>query len=181
MGYAPISDSELSRLAEQAGHGLLAAGWRIVTAESCTAGWLAKVFTDPAGSSQWLECGYVTYSNVAKIRDLGVPARTLAEHGAVSEATVRAMAEGALRRSGADVAVAVSGIAGPDGGTADKPVGTVWFAVALAVAAPRRGVSAERCHFEGGRDSVRRQAVAHALRLVQRSLPGEPSRAGSPG
>ena len=161
-----MSDRHLYQLAERVGEGLCAAGWRIATAESCTAGWIAKALTDVAGSSRWLECGYVTYSNAAKMRDLGVSARTLQAYGAVSEATVREMAEGARRVSGAQVAVAVSGIAGPDGGTAEKPVGTVWF----ALAAPRGGVICESCRFEGDRDQVRRQCVAHALGLVQRAL-----------
>ncbi|MGH8267384.1 MAG: CinA family protein, partial [Steroidobacteraceae bacterium] len=125
-----ISDSQLYELAARAGQKLRAAERRIVTAESCTAGWVAKALTDVPGSSQWFECGYVTYSDAAKVRDLGVAARTLADFGAVSEQTVREMAEGALRASRASVAVAVSGIAGPEGGTPDKPVGTVWFCAA---------------------------------------------------
>ncbi len=161
-----VSDRSLCQLAERVGEGLRAAGWRIATAESCTAGWIAKALTDVAGSSRWLECGYVTYSNAAKVRDLGVCAQTLQAHGAVSEATVRQMAEGARRVSGAQVAVAVSGIAGPDGGTAEKPVGTVWF----ALTAPGQDVICESCRFEGDRDQVRRQAVAHALGLVRRAL-----------
>ena len=125
-----IPDAQLSELVALVARWALAAKYRIVTAESCTGGWIAKVFTDAAGSSRWFECGYVTYSNAAKVRDLGVASRTLDEHGAVSEPTVREMAVGALRVSGADVAIAVSGIAGPDGGSAEKPVGTVWFCVA---------------------------------------------------
>lgn len=158
-----MSDRDLYQLAERVGQGLRAPGWRIATAESCTAGWIAKALTDVAGSSQWFECGYVTYSNAAKMRDLGVSAGTLREHGAVSEATVKEMAAGAQRTSGAEVAVAVSGIAGPDGGTAEKPVGTVWF----ALAAPEEAVTCEVRRFEGDREQVRRQAVAHALSLVQ--------------
>jgi len=122
--------SQLSELVALVARWALEKKYRIVTAESCTGGWIAKVFTDAAGSSRWFECGYVTYSNAAKVRDLGVASRTLDEHGAVSEPTVREMAVGALRVSGADVAIAVSGIAGPDGGSAEKPVGTVWFCVA---------------------------------------------------
>lgn len=161
-----MGDRYLYQLAERVGEGLRVAGWRIATAESCTGGWIAKALTDVAGSSRWLECGYVTYSNAAKMRDLGVSARTLQIHGAVSEATVREMAEGARRVSGAELAVAVSGIAGPEGGTAQKPVGTVWF----ALAAPQREVICELCRFEGDRDQVRCQCVAHALGLVQRVL-----------
>jgi len=158
-------------LAEEVGRGARAAGWRIVTAESCTAGWIAKALTDVPGSSQWVESGYVTYSNTAKMRDVGVSERTLAEHGAVSEATVREMANGALRVTGVEMAIAVSGIAGPDGGTAEKPVGTVWFAVATIDAQGPAAVC-ERRQFSGGREQVRRQAVDRALRLALRLLPG---------
>jgi nicotinamide-nucleotide amidase len=126
--------NELSELVALVARWALDAKCRIVTAESCTGGWIAKVFTDAAGSSRWFECGYVTYSNEAKARDLGVSWRTLKEHGAVSEPTVREMAAGALRVTGADVSIAVSGIAGPDGGSAEKPVGTVWFCVGRRVA-----------------------------------------------
>jgi nicotinamide-nucleotide amidase len=125
--------NELSELVARVARWALGAKYRIVTAESCTGGWIAKVFTDAAGSSRWFECGYVTYSNEAKARDLGVSWRTLKEHGAVSEPTVREMAAGALRATGADVSIAVSGIAGPDGGSAEKPVGTVWFCVGRRV------------------------------------------------
>lgn len=164
-----IADQDLYRLAEEVGRGARAAGWRIVTAESCTAGWIAKVLTDVPGSSQWVDSGYVTYSNTAKMRDLGVSARTLAEHGAVSEATVREMANGALLKTGVETAIAVSGIAGPDGGTAQKPVGTVWFAVATPEAQGAATVCELR-HFSGERDPVRRQSVDHALRLTLRLL-----------
>jgi len=136
-----ITDYELSELVARVARWALGAKYRIATAESCTGGWIAKVFTDAAGSSRWFECGYVTYSNEAKVRDLGVSWRTLKEHGAVSEPTVREMAAGALRATGADVSVAVSGIAGPDGGSAEKPVGTVWFCVGRRVAG---GVGAGR-------------------------------------
>jgi nicotinamide-nucleotide amidase len=165
-----ITDQELYRLAEEVGRGARGAGWRIVTAESCTAGWIAKALTDVPGSSHWVDSGYVTYSNTAKIRDVGVSGRTLAEHGAVSEATVREMANGALRAAGVEMAIAVSGIAGPDGGTAEKPVGTVWFAVAT-VAAQGPAVVCELRQFGGDREQVRRQAVDHALRLALRRLP----------
>jgi nicotinamide-nucleotide amidase len=163
------SDAELYGLAARIGHELLESGWRVVTAESCTAGWIAKALTDVPGSSQWVDSGYVTYSNTAKIRDVGVSGRTLAEHGAVSEATVREMANGALRAAGVEMAIAVSGIAGPDGGTAEKPVGTVWFAVAT-VEAQGPGAVCERRQFSGDREQVRRQAVDHALRLALRRL-----------
>jgi nicotinamide-nucleotide amidase len=165
----PITDQDLYRVAEEVGRGARAAGWRIVTAESCTAGWIAKALTDVAGSSQWVDSGYVTYSNTAKTRDVGVSARTLAEHGAVSEATVREMANGARRAAGVEMAIAVSGIAGPDGGTADKPVGTVWFGIATPEAQGPAAVCECR-HFDGDRDQVRRQSVGHALRLALRLL-----------
>ena len=161
------TDRDLFALAERVGQKLLAAGQRIVTAESCTGGWLAKALTDVPGASQWFECGFVTYSNAAKIRDVGVSARTLAEHGAVSEATVREMAAGALRASGADLAVAITGIAGPDGGTPSKPVGTVWFCAAV-----RRGATTELTPegelFAGDRALIRRRCVEHALQLILR-------------
>jgi nicotinamide-nucleotide amidase len=159
------TDQDLFALAERLGRKLRAAGRRFATAESCTGGWVAKACTDIAGSSQWFECGFVTYSNAAKVRDLGVSEGTLANHGAVSEPTVREMATGALRVSGADIAVAISGIAGPDGGTATKPVGTVWLGLAS-----RRGVeivvTAETCLIGGDRELVRRRSVERALQLV---------------
>src|ERR1700742_2783963 len=134
------TDRELSELVRRVAEQALRRGCRLVTAESCTGGWIAKSCTDLAGSSRWFECGYVTYSNAAKVRDLGVASRTLDQHGAVSAATVREMAAGALRVSGADVSIAVSGIAGPDGGSAEKPVGTVWICAARRA---RAGRSAE--------------------------------------
>jgi nicotinamide-nucleotide amidase len=118
------SDLALLRQARRVGRALLARHWRVATAESCTAGWVAKVLTDVPGSSRWVEAGYIVYSNAAKIRDLKVSIATLRRHGAVSEATALAMARGAVRATGAELAVAITGIAGPDGGTAHKPVGT---------------------------------------------------------
>jgi nicotinamide-nucleotide amidase len=174
--------SQLSELVALVARWALEKKYRIVTAESCTGGWIAKSFTDAAGSSRWFECGYVTYSNAAKMRDLGVNSRTLDVHGAVSEPTVREMAAGALRVSGADVSIAVSGIAGPDGGTAEKPVGTVWFCVArrvgkddpapgpAAAPSPAAGPGIELISegevFAGDRDTVRRASVKRALELV---------------
>jgi nicotinamide-nucleotide amidase len=162
-----VSDPELYELAARVGHKLRAAERRIVTAESCTGGWVAKALTDIPGSSQWFECGYVTYSNTAKSRDLGVAAGTLERFGAVSEQTVREMAEGALRVSGANVALAVTGIAGPDGGAPGKPVGTVWF---CAAARQERAIDiiAEEKLFAGHRAFVRSHSVQHALRLILR-------------
>lgn len=146
---------EVPALAER----LKAHHWRLVTAESCTGGLIAASCTALAGSSDWFERGFVTYSNEAKTDMLGVDATLIAQHGAVSEAVVRAMAEGALARSHADIAVAVTGIAGPTGGSAEKPVGTVWVAWAL-----RRGiVHAECLHLTGDRAAVRAATVAHAL------------------
>jgi nicotinamide-nucleotide amidase len=170
-----ITDQDLRRLAEEVGRSAHAAGWRVVTAESCTAGWIAKALTDVPGSSQWVDSGYVTYSNAAKMRDVGVSAQTLAEHGAVSEATVREMANGALRVTGVEMAIAVSGIAGPDGGTAAKPVGTVWFAIATPEAQGPAAVCEHKL-FSGDRDQVRRQSVDHALRLALRLLPASRGR-----
>jgi nicotinamide-nucleotide amidase len=168
------TDSELYDLAQRAGHKLRAAARRVATAESCTGGWIAKALTDIPGSSQWFECGYVTYSNDAKMRDLGVAPRTLEEFGAVSEQAVREMAEGAMRVSGATVAVAVSGIAGPDGGSPGKPVGMVWFCAA-ARHGPVADILAEEKLFSGGREFVRSRTVEHALRLILRlDLPVHP-------
>jgi len=152
-------------IAEVAGY-LLATGRQLVTAESCTGGWIAKACTDRPGSSQWFRGGVVAYTDELKIALLGVQPPTLAGGGAVSEATVRAMACGALERLGGDVAVAVSGIAGPDGGTPDKPVGTVWFG--WAARAPGGGTEVRPAvHLlAGNREQVRRQAVAAALRGV---------------
>lgn len=147
---------ELSTLVVQE---LSAAGKAVSTAESCTGGWIAKVLTDIPGSSAWFHGGYVSYSNAAKAAMLGVPAELIATHGAVSREVVEAMAIGAQRRSGAEFALAVSGIAGPGGGAPDKPVGTVWFAWMGPGDRLRNDVS----RFPGDREAVRRQTVAGAL------------------
>jgi nicotinamide-nucleotide amidase len=157
-----VGDAELRRLAARVGEHLRAGGRHIATAESCSGGWISKALTDVAGSSQWFETGYVCYSNGAKTTLLGVLPAELAEHGAVSEPVVRAMALGALERSGADVAVAVSGIAGPDGGSPGKPVGTVWFAWAWRHGRSQR-VQTRLKLFKGDRETVRRKTVANAL------------------
>jgi nicotinamide-nucleotide amidase len=150
-------------LLAQLADALRARGWRIATAESCTGGLIAAACTDLAGSSDWFERGFVTYSNDAKAEALGVPAALIAGHGAVSEEVARAMARGALQRSHAELAVAVTGVAGPSGGSAAKPVGTVW----LAFAGPA-GESAERHAFAGDRAAVRRASVERALaRLLE--------------
>ncbi len=153
-------DTQLATLSAEVGAWLARRGWRLATAESCTGGWIAEVVTATAGSSGWFDRGFVTYSNEAKMEMLGVSAATLAAHGAVSEETVREMAAGALAASRADVTLAVSGIAGPTGGTPAKPVGMVCFAWAAAGTAPRTAVH----HFSGDREAIRRQAVVVGLR-----------------
>lgn len=150
---------DLTAMAKRLGACLQAAGWRMATAESCTGGWIAKSVTDLTGSSGWFECGFVTYSNEAKQEMLGVAGASLAANGAVSEAVALEMARGAAARSHADVAVAVSGIAGPGGGTAAKPVGTVCFGYLVPGCA-----EAETHLFQGGREAVRRASVEQALR-----------------
>jgi nicotinamide-nucleotide amidase len=162
-------DTVLATLAREAGAALLASGRRLVTAESCTGGWIAKLCTDIPGSSDWFDCGFVCYSNAAKERDLGVPGKLIEIEGAVSDAVVRAMAEGALERTGANVAMAVSGIAGPSGAVPGKPVGTVWFALAQKLV-DRLECQGHLIQFDGDRDAVRRQSVEYALNLL-RALP----------
>jgi nicotinamide-nucleotide amidase len=152
----------LSALAASAGLALKQAGWRLTLAESCTGGWVAKSITDIAGSSAWFERGFVTYSNAAKVELLGVSPVLLAEHGAVSADVVEAMAQGALKASPAELALAVSGIAGPDGGTAEKPVGLVWFAIAVR----ERAIRSQSHVFQGNRDAVRHAAVTRSLALI---------------
>lgn len=139
--------------------------WMLATAESCTGGMIAAACTDLAGSSEWFERGFVTYSNDAKTASLGVDAALIAQHGAVSAIVARAMAFGAVRHSLASVSVAVTGIAGPGGGSPDKPVGTVWFAWQVD-----GRLSSETRRFDGDRASVRRQAVDHALRRLVEKL-----------
>ena len=155
-------DEELDALARELGARLQARGWQLATAESCTGGGIATAVTAISGSSAWFDRGFVTYSNAAKIDMLGVSADTLATHGAVSEATVREMAAGALARSRADLAVAVSGIAGPTGGTPAKPVGLVCCAWSQR-SEPVRSVCLQ---FGGDRAAVRRATVIHALRTL---------------
>ena len=164
------TDANLKRLAARVGRRLLEQHRHVATAESCTGGWIAKTLTDIAGSSQWFVEGFVTYSNESKVQRLGVPRAVLERKGAVSEATVRAMAAGALRRTKAQVAVAVTGIAGPDGAVPGKPVGTVWLGWAT-----RRGgtlrIGTQLKHFRGDRESVRRKTVQLALQgLLARNL-----------
>lgn len=161
-------DAELAGLVRRVAEKLADRGWTLATAESCTGGWIAKCCTDRPGSSEWYERGVVSYSNRAKVELLGVDAATLDREGAVSRPVALQMAEGARQRFGVDVAAAVTGIAGPDGGSADKPVGTVWLAWAL----PGAPVQAELRHFEGDREAVRRLTVAAALQgLLERLVP----------
>ena len=156
---ASPDDAELARLVEALAQVLCGRGWTLATAESCTGGWIAKCCTDRAGSSVWFESGVVSYSNRAKRDLLGVDAGALEREGAVSRPVAMQMAEGVRRRSGSQVALAVTGIAGPEGGSPDKPVGTVWFGWVVG----ERPVESEVVVFAGGRDAVRRQTVAHAL------------------
>jgi nicotinamide-nucleotide amidase len=157
------TDVDLQRLARSVGDRLLARAETLVTAESCTGGWIAKACTDVAGSSQWFQGGVVAYSNSLKVDLLDVPEGLLAQHGAVSEPVVRAMAVGVLARTGSTVAVAVSGVAGPDGGTVDKPVGSVWLAWAWREKDGSLRTETRRERFPGGRDEVRRWVVRCAL------------------
>ena len=175
------SDARLTDLARNLGEALRERGARVACVESCTGGWIAKTLTDIPGSSAWFGWGWVTYANDAKRQLVGVPEAVLGSHGAVSEAAVAAMARAGRVLSGADFAVAVSGIAGPEGGTPEKPVGTVWFgwdgpADAIDRGTPGTGDRdaadttdidapgiADRRVFAGDRESIRRQAVAHAL------------------
>ena len=157
------TDVDLQRLARAVGDRLMARAGTLVTAESCTGGWIAKACTDVAGSSRWFQGGVVAYSNSLKAALLDVPEGLLAQHGAVSEPVVRAMAAGALARTGSTVAVAVSGVAGPDGGTVDKPVGTVWLAWAWREQDGSLRTETRRELYPGGRDEVRRWTVRCAL------------------
>ena len=157
----------MDELAKTLGARLKSSGATLVTAESCTGGWVAQTVTSVAGSSAWFERGYVTYTNGSKQELLGVREETLQHHGAVSEQTAREMAQGALARSKGTLAVAVTGVAGPGGGSREKPVGMVCFAWA-----DRRGVTSDTRRFAGDRESVRRQSVVHALEGVMKALGG---------
>lgn len=162
----PPSDTELDALAASTGQHLLAARQMLVTAESCTGGWIAKCMTDVPGSSAWFDCGMAAYSYEAKQALLGVRPQTLEQYGAVSRETVVEMVSGALVHSGATIAVAVTGIAGPGGGSEGKPVGTVW------IGWKKRGgyAHAEVYHFDGDRDAVRRKTVVTALQGITQLL-----------
>jgi nicotinamide-nucleotide amidase len=170
----------LDKLASELGQMLAEQSLTLATAESCTGGWVAKVVTDIPGSSAWFDRGFVTYGDLAKQEMLGVSAATLDAEGAVSEAVVREMALGALSRSRAQVALAISGIAGPAGGSEDKPVGTVWFAWALHGALhrtrpggdePRTEIRVQLLQFAGDREEVRHQSVRVALERLLELLP----------
>lgn len=161
---------ELETLSEKVGECLLERRLMLVTAESCTGGWMAQAITAAAGSSQWFERGFITYSNTAKMEMLGVRAATLDRQGAVSEATVQEMAEGALTHSHGQVAVAVSGVAGPGGGSLEKPVGTVC----LAWAGRGAPTHTRRIQLLGNREAIRRQAVAVALQGILDYLRDKP-------
>ena len=166
MVIAGISDADLRLQAEEVGQALRQRQWKLATAESCTGGWVAKALTDVVGCSAWFERGFVTYTNESKQELLGVAASIIDQHGAVSELTVREMARGALAHSHADISLAITGIAGPGGGSETKPVGLVCFAWAVRDA----DICCEQHVFEGERETVRRQAVATALRGVKTCL-----------
>jgi len=157
---ARVSDEELHQLAGELGEILRARDWMLATAESCTGGWVGQLVTALPGCSLWYERGFITYANAAKIEMLGVPAAIIDEHGAVSEQTASAMAAGALAHSHAQVALAISGIAGPGGGTRQKPVGLVCYGWALADGT----VMSSTCRLDGDREEIRSRAVAAALR-----------------
>lgn len=160
------SDTELAVLAVRVAAVLLDRQVKVAVAESCTGGYVAKLLTDVPGSSRWFECGFVTYSNESKQRQLGVSAATLAQHGAVSEQVVLEMAVGALVASNVGLAVAISGVAGPDGGTDRHPVGDVWFGRTARMPDDSVGAIAVHRRFPGDRDAVRRHSAAYALELL---------------
>ncbi|OYY92456.1 MAG: damage-inducible protein CinA [Hydrogenophilales bacterium 28-61-23] len=162
-----VSEAQLEALAADLGAVLRRQGWILATAESCTGGWLAQVVTSVSGSSAWFDRGFVTYSNAAKRDMLGVPAETLMQFGAVSEETAREMVRGALAHSAAQLAIAITGIAGPGGGTPEKPVGSVCFAWALA---GQPCASATR-FFSGDRRQIRAASVGFALRQLLALVP----------
>ncbi len=163
----PFSQASLEKLASEVGSLLLANGQRLATAESCTGGWVAQCLTSIAGSSEWFDRGFIVYSNQAKHEMLGVENGTLEQHGAVSEAVAAAMAVGALLNSHADWSLSITGIAGPSGGSPDKPVGTVCF----GWAGPDGQISVRTCLFDGSREDIRAQSVACALNgILERAV-----------
>ena len=165
LRYNVAMSNDLEKRVRALSGQLLARGERVSTAESCTGGLIAKTFTDLAGSSDWFDRGFVTYSNAAKTEMLGVPASLIEEYGAVSEPVAVAMASGALRHSDSSYAIAVTGVAGPSGGSAEKPVGTVWVALASS------DQQEARCHrFDGDRAAVREATLEAALEALQHRL-----------
>ena len=168
-----MSAGTLESLVERLAAALEARGQMLATAESCTGGGIAAACTDRAGSSAWFERGFVTYSNAAKVELLAVSGEAIDRHGAVSQAVVLAMAEGALRRSRADWSVAVTGVAGPSGGSAEKPVGTVWIAVGQRLQDSVRASAALHC-FAGHRREVREASVVESLRMLMLSVESAP-------
>lgn len=158
--------ANIEELVQQLAAKLTEKGWMLATAESCTGGMIAAACTDLAGSSQWFERGFVTYSNEAKTEMLGVPAEMIAKHGAVSEEVVRAMAEGAIRHSRAQVSIAVTGVAGPGGGSAEKPVGTVWLGWSI------ESLTFTTClHLKHGRAAIRQATVIQAFKALLSAFP----------
>ncbi len=167
---AKAQQTEIYQQAQALGTVLAAQGYRVATAESCTGGWLAKAITDIAGSSQWFDRGFVTYTDAAKQQQLAVADKILTSYGAVSEETVMAMAKGVLRHSDAVLSVAISGIAGPGGGSEEKPVGLVWFAWAKQTAVGEINVVSTAKYFTGDREAIRACAVLFALEgLIQQA------------
>ena len=165
-----MHDKKLPLIVEQLAELLIKYNKQLSVAESCTGGWVAKELTDLSGSSAWFERGFVTYSNQAKHEMLGVLESTLETHGAVSEETVTEMAIGALKNSHADFSLSISGIAGPNGGSAEKPVGLVWFSWAATENDQQKTLATAKQVFEGDRDSVRQQAVEYALKEIIKLL-----------
>ena len=161
-----MDDASLLEAANMLADRSRAQGLRVTVAESCTGGWLAKCCTDLPGSSDWFECGWVTYSNGAKSQFLGVDPELIRREGAVSRVVVEAMAAGALERTQCDLSCAISGVAGPSGGAEHAPVGCVWFAFLRAGGEVR----SERKDFSGDRDAIRRASVLHALRRLAEEI-----------
>jgi nicotinamide-nucleotide amidase len=153
---------DFTELASSVGQALIKKSWRIVTAESCTGGWVAQVLTSVAGASACFERGFITYSNESKIELLGVAAETITKFGAVSEQTVNEMAQGALKHSNAQVSLAITGVAGPTGGSQKKPVGTIWF----SLAGKNLELQTQSKHFSGNREEIRKQAVRFILQWL---------------
>lgn len=165
-----MHNKKLTLLVEQLAELLIINNKQLTVAESCTGGWIAKVLTDLAGSSVWFERGFVTYSNLAKNEMLGVKQSTLESYGAVSQETVSEMALGALKNSHADFSVSISGIAGPDGGSVEKPVGLVWFSWAAKENDSQKTIATDEQVFKGDRESIRQQAVEYALEKLIKHL-----------